>query len=100
MEALLSAEDVRTVLRISRRTFELLVARGEAPAHLVVGRQRRWRETDVANWIESRKRSMRDADKRPGGTVLPSGNHPTATSGHAIGAEIPGWNADPAGEES
>jgi excisionase family DNA binding protein len=100
MEALLSTEDVRTVLRISRRTFESMVARGEAPTHLVVGRQRRWKEADVAAWIESRRRSGRDRGTSPMGTVQPSGNSPAATNAHAIPAEIPEWNVGSKGEKS
>jgi predicted DNA-binding transcriptional regulator AlpA len=60
MEALLNTDEVRATLRISRRTFELTVAQGHAPQHLMVGRQRRWRQIDVVDWIETRKRDARE----------------------------------------
>jgi excisionase family DNA binding protein len=53
MDTLLSADDVRSMLGVSRRTFEAIVARKEAPPHLMIGRQRRWRRSDVAGWIDS-----------------------------------------------
>ena len=54
MDTLMSAEEVRTLLRVSRRTFESIVARNEAPPYLFVGRQRRWKTKDVQNWIDAR----------------------------------------------
>jgi excisionase family DNA binding protein len=63
MDTLLSADEVRAVLRISRRTFDLMVSRGEAPPHLAVGRQRRWREADVSAWIDSHMLGTRDVSK-------------------------------------
>jgi len=52
MEPLLDAREVATALRISLRTFETLVARKAAPRYITVGRQRRWRPTDVRAWLK------------------------------------------------
>lgn len=64
VEALLNADEVRAALRISKRTFELMVARGQAPRHLLVGRQRRWRKVDVVEWIDSMARTEHRGDRR------------------------------------
>jgi len=39
------------VLAISLRKFEQMVAAGNAPSHVVLGRLRRWRPNDVQAWI-------------------------------------------------
>ena len=39
------------MLGVSRRTFESLVAKRKVPIFIRVGRQRRWRQPDVQNWI-------------------------------------------------
>src|SRR5262245_11031657 len=57
MEPLLNAEELRKVLRVSRRTLEALIARGEVPPHFRLGRQRRWRQCDVAQWAEERTKA-------------------------------------------
>lgn len=54
MEALLDAHQVTALLGVSRRTLESLIMRHEGPAYLTIGRQRRWRPTDVNAWIEFR----------------------------------------------
>lgn len=54
MIRLLCASDVASLLRVSPRTFETMVKRGEAPAHFRVGRQRRWDITVVEAWIAER----------------------------------------------
>lgn len=51
IERLLSASDVTQLLGVSRRTFESIVAKRQAPIFILVGRQRRWRPSDVENWI-------------------------------------------------
>jgi excisionase family DNA binding protein len=53
MENLLSASEMILVLRVSRRTFEAIVARNEAPPYLRIGRQRRWRQSDVTTWFNT-----------------------------------------------
>lgn len=53
METLLTADEVRDVLRVSRRTFESMVAKRKVPLFILVGRQRRWRRTDVEAWIST-----------------------------------------------
>lgn len=51
MSPLLRATDVAALLRVSARTFETMVKRGEAPAHFRVGRLRRWDLKGVEAWI-------------------------------------------------
>lgn len=53
VERLLNATDITQLLGVSRRTFDTLVARGETPPHILIGRQRRWRQQDVSDWIEA-----------------------------------------------
>lgn len=53
MDTLMSAEEVRGVLRVSRRTFESMVAQQKVPCFILVGRQRRWRRKDLEEWISS-----------------------------------------------
>ena len=50
---LLSAADITEILGVSKRTFESIVKKGDAPSFLLIGRQRRWRRQDVASWIDS-----------------------------------------------
>jgi excisionase family DNA binding protein len=54
MTPLLTASEVATLLAISLRKFEQMVAAEEAPVHLRVGRLRRWRASDVQGWIAKR----------------------------------------------
>lgn len=51
IDRLLSAPDVAQMLGVSRRTFESIVAKRMAPIFILVGRQRRWRQSDVHDWI-------------------------------------------------
>jgi excisionase family DNA binding protein len=53
MEPLLDAIDVAKILRVSKRTFESLVALGKGPPAMTIGRQRRWRQRDVDEWLEA-----------------------------------------------
>lgn len=53
MEPLLRAEEVMHLLGVSRSWFERLMAAGEGPACVRVGRMRRWRSQDVQRWIDT-----------------------------------------------
>lgn len=53
MEPLLRAEEVMHLLGVSRSWFERLMATGNGPACVRVGRLRRWRRQDVQRWIDS-----------------------------------------------
>ena len=74
VDPLLDANEVARVLAVSRRTFEALLARGDGPNFLTVGRQRRWSRSDVESWMvesrlaQGRARSQRavEADKIAG----------------------------------
>lgn len=50
----MSALEVARLLNVSRRTLETLIKNQEAPPHLLVGSQRRWRAQDVDRWARSR----------------------------------------------
>jgi predicted DNA-binding transcriptional regulator AlpA len=54
VDVLLNADEVRSVLKVSRRTLESLLASDAGPPYLTIGRQRRWRPNDVNAWIEGR----------------------------------------------
>jgi len=54
MDQLLDAPAVAKLLNVSRRTFEKLMAQGEGPPCLRIGRQRRWYGVDVENWVKGR----------------------------------------------
>ncbi len=54
MNPLLTAKDVSDALRVSPRKFEQMVKDGEAPRHILIGRQRRWQLEDVQSWVDSR----------------------------------------------
>lgn len=53
-EPLMDARKVATLLGISLRTLDTLVARGEAPAFIRIGQARRWRMAEINTWIEAR----------------------------------------------
>lgn len=54
MEALLDAHQLTSMLGVSRRTLETIIEKQEGPAFIMIGRQRRWRPSDVDAWYESR----------------------------------------------
>lgn len=56
MDALLDAATVSRILKISKRNFESLLARGDGPQFITIGRQRRWRPSDLEAWIQARLR--------------------------------------------
>lgn len=53
---LLRDRDLARTLNISVRSVWKLVADGELPAPIRLGRSTRWREHDIARWLESPKR--------------------------------------------
>lgn len=54
MEKLLDASEVSEHLNISKRKFEQLLTQGEGPRHFLIGRQRRWRPSEINEWIDRR----------------------------------------------
>lgn len=54
MDPLLRAEDVMILLGISRSGLDRLIASGEGPASIRVGRLRRWPAAAVKEWIAAR----------------------------------------------
>ena len=64
IDRLLSAPDVAQTLGVSRRTFESIVAKRMAPVFILVGRQRRWRQSDVHDWIaELAERAKKERER-------------------------------------
>ena len=51
---LLTVTEVCDVLKVSRSALYALRYRGEAPPAIKVGRQLRWRRTDLDRWIAER----------------------------------------------
>lgn len=52
--SLLDAKSLARYLRVSTRTLENMLLRGEGPPYLRLGRQRRWRSADVEAWLLDR----------------------------------------------
>lgn len=52
MENLLSASQLAKRLGISLRLLEQLIARGEVPPYIRLGRLRRWSPAHIEKWIE------------------------------------------------
>ncbi len=65
VDELLTATDVAAYLRVSLRTFNRLHLAGEGPTHLLIGRQRRWRKSDVAAWVARELRNKPTAQGEP-----------------------------------
>ena len=59
IEPLMSATQVTQAIGVSRRTFENLMCRQEGPPFLLIGRQRRWRPSDVNQWIDKLAQATR-----------------------------------------
>lgn len=50
----MDAHQLTSMLGVSRRTLESILEKKEGPAFIMIGRQRRWRPSDVEAWYESR----------------------------------------------
>lgn len=50
----MTAGEVSELLRVSRRTFDSLCARGEGPPSFFIGSKRLWRRDDVLRWIKEK----------------------------------------------
>ena len=75
-EPLMDARKVATLLGISLRTLDTLVARGEAPAFIRIGQARRWRMAEINTWIEDRLGGASHAGAMP--MLPPSGKSPVS----------------------
>ena len=53
MEKQLTASQLATLLNVSPRTLETLIAQKKAPTHYLVGRTRRWDPQVVRAWIDA-----------------------------------------------
>lgn len=62
----LIAGEVAELLRISRRKFDALCARGEGPPSFLIGSKRLWRWVDVSAWITQKVDSpIPNTDEEP-----------------------------------
>jgi excisionase family DNA binding protein len=52
LQPMLTAQQVAALLSLSLRRFEQMVATGQAPRHVRVGRLRRWHQADVKAWMD------------------------------------------------
>ncbi|WP_368860149.1 helix-turn-helix transcriptional regulator [Chitinimonas prasina] len=50
----LTARQLAELLNVSKRTLETLIADGQAPAHYLIGRTRRWDPVVVQAWVAER----------------------------------------------
>lgn len=68
--ALLTLKDIAAELQVSVRTVQRLVPLGKLPVPVRVGRQWRWRRTDIEKWIAagcpSRREPQRQKPRRAG----------------------------------
>lgn len=51
---LLRTRDLVTLLGVSLRKLEQMIARGELPPHIKLGRTRRWRADHMEEWLDSK----------------------------------------------
>lgn len=54
IDKLLTAKEMQAILRVSKAQLFRLRSAGKLPAPLYIGRNPRWRETDISAWIDSR----------------------------------------------
>lgn len=61
---LLDVKSLAGYLRVSKRTLENLLTRGEGPPYLRLGRQRRWRHADVEVWLKERTHQSKTCESQ------------------------------------
>lgn len=61
---LMDAKSLAGYLKVSTRTLENLIGRGEGPPFLRLGRQRRWRAVDVEDWLQAQAETARSCESR------------------------------------
>ncbi len=61
---LLDAKSLADYLKVSTRTLENMLVRGDGPPFLRLGRQRRWRPADVEAWLQERVECMQPTGSR------------------------------------
>ncbi len=59
---MIDVREVATILSISTRSVWRLVSRGELPQPIRLGRNVRWRSTDIDRWIEEKLSANRTND--------------------------------------
>lgn len=68
MENLVSAKEFANRLGISVRTLEELIVQGKVPAHIKVGRLRRWHPEQLDKWINEQFAHASEGIVPPGET--------------------------------
>ena len=64
---LLRAGDLVALLGVSLRKLEQMIARGELPPHIKLGRTRRWRADHIEQWLDSMfARNGQETEKNDG----------------------------------
>ena len=64
-DRLYSLQEFAQRLRVSPRTVETLIAQGDAPPMILIGKQRRWKPEDVTAWLDSRRCAVAPAANNP-----------------------------------
>lgn len=59
-DQLLTSKDVASLARVHLKTFYRWCAAGLGPRAVRLGRSRRYRESDIARWMERQERSRDD----------------------------------------
>ena len=59
---MIDVREVATILKISTRSVWRLVSRGELPQPIRLGRNVRWRCSDIDRWIETKINDSRQTD--------------------------------------
>ena len=54
MIKLLIAKEVATLLGVSIRKLEQMIAQGDFPTYVKFGRIRKWRADEIQNWVEDK----------------------------------------------
>jgi len=62
-EHLMTAREVARYLQVSDRKFEQMIGSDEAPAHLKIGRLRRWRPETLKEWLSDQATTTRNDAK-------------------------------------
>ena len=63
-DPLMDAKSLAGYLKVSTRTLENLLGRGEGPPFFRLGRQRRWRAVDVEAWLQAQTKDARTCESR------------------------------------
>jgi predicted DNA-binding transcriptional regulator AlpA len=63
MDVLLDVLEVVALLKISRRKFDTMLKEGVAPPYIQMGGVRRWRQQDIARWLDQKLQTNDEGKK-------------------------------------